>query len=56
MFFTYIYRTAVIYNFPDPDSFVVYTVPTDVAANAIQSTILYSLLRLPIATGVFVSL
>ena len=56
MFFTHIYRTAVIYSFLDPDSFVVYIVSTDVATNAIQSTILHFLLCFPIATGIFVSL
>ncbi len=56
MFFIYIYWIAVIYSFPDPDSFIVYTVPTDVAVNAIQSTIFHSFLRLFIATGVFISL
>ena len=56
MLSTYIRRTTVAYGLPDPDSLVVYTAPTGVTANAIQSTILYFLFRFPIAIGVFVLL
>ncbi len=56
MFSAYICRTAVVCGLLDPDSFVVCTAPTGVAANAIQGTILYFLFRFFVVMGVFVLL
>ena len=56
MFFIYICRIAVVRGFLDPNSLVLRTALIDVAANAIQSTTLHSLLHLPIAISVFVPL